>query len=170
MEKEENKKQFILAVSGVKNSGKTTLITKLLPELKKRGLRVAVIKHDGHEYIMDHEGTDTQRFTAAGAQISAIYSGTQSSVNRRGEVSVEQMIGQCSGVDVLILEGQKSSVYPKVEVVRSGISDRPVCDPKYLIAIATDVVKQDVMSCPVYDMNDAAGIYTCILKYFGRLL
>ena len=161
---------LVFCVSGIKDSGKTGLIIKLINEFIRDGYSVGVIKHDGHEYIMDHEGTDTQRFTAAGAQISAIYSGTQSSVNRRGEVSVEQMIGQCSGVDVLILEGQKSSVYPKVEVVRSGISDRPECDPKYLIAIATDVVKQDVMSCPVYDMNDAAGIYTCILKYFGRLL
>ena len=59
MEKEENKKQFILAVSGVKNSGKTTLITKLLPGLKKRGLQVAVIKHDGHDFEADVPGTDS---------------------------------------------------------------------------------------------------------------
>ena len=47
------RKQFILAVSGVKNSGKTTLITKILPFLKAKGLNVAVIKHDGHDFEAD---------------------------------------------------------------------------------------------------------------------
>ena len=158
---------LVFCVSGIKDSGKTGLIIKLINEFIRDGYSVGVIKHDGHEYSMDHDGTDTQRFTAAGARISAIYSATQSSVNRSGEVSVKQLIEQCSDVDVLILEGQKASAYPKVEVVRREISDSPVCDPKHLIAIATDVVKQDAVSCPVYDINDAAGIYTCILKYFG---
>ena len=53
------KKQLILAVSGIKNSGKTTLITALLPALKKRNLSTAVIKHDGHEFEADIPGTDT---------------------------------------------------------------------------------------------------------------
>ena len=56
------KNQLILAVSGVKNSGKTTLIASLLPELKKRGLHVAVIKHDGHEFDADIPGTDTWKY------------------------------------------------------------------------------------------------------------
>ena len=74
MEKEENKKQFILAVSGVKNSGKTTLITKLLPELKKRGLRVAVIKHDGHDFEADVPGTDSWKYAQAGADGTCVFS------------------------------------------------------------------------------------------------
>ena len=74
MEKEENKKQFILAVSGVKNSGKTTLITKLLPELKKRGLQVAVIKHDGHDFEADVPGTDSWKYAQAGADGTCVFS------------------------------------------------------------------------------------------------
>ena len=126
-----------------------------------------MIKHDGHEYTMDQEGTDTYRFTEAGAQISAIYSGTQSSVNRKGKVTAEDMIAACGDVDVLILEGLKDSAYPKVEVVRRAVSEHKVCATEHLIAVATDVVTQDAVNCPVYDMNDIAGIYACILGYFG---
>lgn len=158
---------LIFCVSGVKDSGKTGLIIKLINEFIRDGYRVGVIKHDGHEYAMDQEGTDTYRFTEAGARISAIYSDTQSSVNRKGKVTAEDMIAACGNVDVLILEGLKDSAYPKVEVVRRAVSEHTVCATEHLIAVATDVVTQDAVNCPVYDMNDIAGIYACILGYFG---
>lgn len=53
MNKRLEKKPLFYAVSGVKNSGKTTLITKLLPILTGRGLKVATIKHDGHDFQTD---------------------------------------------------------------------------------------------------------------------
>ena len=158
---------LIFCVSGVKDSGKTGLIIKLINEFIRDGYRVGVIKHDGHEYAMDREGTDTYRFAAAGARISAIYSDTQSSVNRKGKVNAEDMIAACGNVDVLILEGLKGSAYPKVEVVRRAVSEHTVCAAEHLIAVATDVVTQDAVNCPVYHMNDIAGIYACILGYFG---
>lgn len=52
-------KPMLFAISGVKNSGKTTLITKLIPILTEKGLKVATIKHDGHEFAPDVPGTDT---------------------------------------------------------------------------------------------------------------
>ena len=57
----------VVAVSGVKNSGKTTLIEGMLPHLAAAGLSVAVVKHDGHTFLPDVPGTDTGRFLAAGA-------------------------------------------------------------------------------------------------------
>ena len=56
------------AYSGV---GKTTLIEKLVRRLKEKGLRVAVVKHDGHAFSMDREGKDTWRYTRAGADVSS---------------------------------------------------------------------------------------------------
>ena len=57
----------IFAISGVKNSGKTTLICKLLEIFKEKGLKVAVLKHDGHDFEPDIPGTDTYRQLQAGA-------------------------------------------------------------------------------------------------------
>ena len=71
------KKQFILAVSGVKNSGKTTLITKILPLLKAKGLNVAVIKHDGHDFEADVPETDSWNFAKAGADGTLVFSKTK---------------------------------------------------------------------------------------------
>ena len=63
----------IFAISGEKNSGKTTLIEAVLPILTERGYRVAVIKHDGHSFEPDVSGTDTRRFFDAGAIGTAVF-------------------------------------------------------------------------------------------------
>ena len=55
----ELKRPAVLAVSGAHNSGKTTLLEKLLPVLRSRGLKVGVIKHDGHQFTPDVPGTDS---------------------------------------------------------------------------------------------------------------
>ena len=67
-------KPVVFAVSGVKNSGKTTLIEKIIPKLKEHGLKVATIKHDGHDFEGDVEGTDTYKHKRAGAYGTAIFS------------------------------------------------------------------------------------------------
>ena len=71
------KRPAVLAVSGVHNSGKTTLLEKLLPMLRSRGLKVGVIKHDGHDFTPDVPGTDSYRLREAGAEGVAVYSGTR---------------------------------------------------------------------------------------------
>ena len=55
----ELKRPAVLAVSGAHNSGKTTLLEKLLPVLRSRGLKVGIIKHDGHDFTPDVPGTDS---------------------------------------------------------------------------------------------------------------
>lgn len=70
-------KPMLFAISGVKNSGKTTLITKLIPILTEKGLKVATIKHDGHEFAPDVPGTDTWAHLQAGALGTAIFSDTK---------------------------------------------------------------------------------------------
>lgn len=158
---------LVFCVSGVKDSGKTGLIIKLINEFIHENYSVAVIKHDGHDYTMDHEGTDTWRFAQAGAEKSLIFSDTQYSVNVRGHADVTELLPLCRGSDVVIIEGMKNAPYPKVEVVRGARSDRPVCDPRTLICIATDIVSPESVSCPVYDLSDVKGVFLCVKKYFG---
>ena len=67
----------VLAVSGVHNSGKTTLLEKLIPLLRARGLKVGVIKHDGHDFTPDVPGTDSYRLREAGAEGVAVFSGNR---------------------------------------------------------------------------------------------
>ena len=67
------KRPAVLAVSGVHNSGKTTLLEKLLPVLRSRGLKVGVIKHDGHDFTPDVPGTGFPQTVAVGAELSLIH-------------------------------------------------------------------------------------------------
>lgn len=158
---------IVFCVSGVKDSGKTGLIVKLINEFINEVYSVAVIKHDGHEYVMDYEGTDTERFAKAGAVCTGIFSGTQYSVNGKGQIDEQELMARCGQADVYILEGLKNSTYPKIEVVRREKSQVPVCDEETLICIATDVVSQEDVKCPVFGMDDVQGIFLCVKKYFG---
>ena len=69
----ELKRPAVLAVSGLHNSGKTTLLEKLLPALRSRGLKVGIIKHDGHDFTPDVPGTDSYRLREAGAEGCLLY-------------------------------------------------------------------------------------------------
>ena len=126
----------VVAVSGVKNSGKTALIEAMLPHLTAAGLRVAVIKHDGHRFLPEPLDTDTGRFLAAGAWGTAIFDGEKYKVVRREAVDEAALIAQFPEADLILLEGFKYSAWPKLEVVRgvkpghpAGPGDRPALVP-----------------------------------------
>ena len=112
-------KPMLFAISGVKNSGKTTLITKLIPILTEKGLKVATIKHDGHEFAPDVPGTDTWVHLQAGALGTAIFSDTKFMVVKQEagvtETRLQEMFPEA---DLILLEGFKYSSYPKMEILR----------------------------------------------------
>ena len=116
----ELKRPAVLAVSGLHNSGKTTLLEKLLPALRSRGLKVGIIKHDGHDFTPDVPGTDSYRLREAGAEGVAVYSG------QRYLLTEMFRLFERHGYDLVLLEGFKDSGWPKIEVVRKEISDTPV--------------------------------------------
>jgi molybdopterin-guanine dinucleotide biosynthesis adapter protein len=134
-----SKSPKLLAVSGVKNSGKTTLIDRLLPYLTELGIKTAVIKHDGHVFTPDTPGTDSYRFFSAGACGSAVFDGEKFSLTRRASVSESELSELFPDADLILLEGFKGSDYPKLELIRRGISAAPVCDPKTCLALISDL-------------------------------
>lgn len=143
----------VIAVSGVKNSGKTTLIEALLPLLSVRGLKTAVLKHDGHSFAADREGTDTCRFLATGAFGAAIFDGEKFQAVKRETVDETTLIALYPEADLILLEGFKWTAYPKIELVRSGVSDKAVCDPQTLLALVTDTETR-VPGVPTYAFDD----------------
>ncbi len=155
----------IIAVSGVKNSGKTTLLEKLIPALTARGLRVAVLKHDGHGFAADREGTDTCRLLAAGAYGAAIFDGEKFQAVKYAQVTEEDLIALYPEADLILLEGFKWTPYPKIEVVRQGVSASPVCDPASLLAVVTDLAVS-APGVPVFGLNEADALADHLCKVF----
>lgn len=111
----------IIAVSGEKNSGKTTLISRLLPLLTEKGLNVAVIKHDGHSFSPDVPGTDTHAFMQAGAVGAAVYDGEKFMLTRKVSVCADFLISQFPDADLIIIEGLKNSSLPKL-MLKDGMA------------------------------------------------
>ena len=109
----------VISISGFSNSGKTTLIEKIIPLLKEHGLKVAVIKHDGHDFEMDHEGKDTYRFTAAGADTVMISSSSRYARLDETGRSLEKMLDDVKDADVVLVEGYKYADVRKIGIAVS---------------------------------------------------
>jgi molybdopterin-guanine dinucleotide biosynthesis protein MobB len=107
-------KPFFFAISGYKNSGKTTMITRLIPELNNLGLKVAVIKHDGHDFESDVPDTDSWRHQKAGAYGTAVFSKNRVLITKECTGIDEKQIALAfTEADVILIEGLKNSDYPK---------------------------------------------------------
>jgi molybdopterin-guanine dinucleotide biosynthesis protein B len=158
----------VLAVSGFKNAGKTTLIERVLPLLADRGLRVAVIKRDGHRFEADVRDTDTWRFLRAGARGTAVFDDEKYMLVGREAVSERRLLTAFSDADLILLEGFKDSPWPKIEVLRSD-SD-PVCDPATLIAFAIPKggAAPAGAGVPVLSRDDCAALADLICAFAAR--
>ncbi len=147
-------KQKFVAISGVKNSGKTTLIVKLIAQLTGLGLKVATIKHDGHDFRADVPDTDSYLHKSAGAYGTAVFSATKFMIVKDTDnCSAEFLAELFPEADLILLEGFKHSSYPKLEIVRKGISEAGVCDRDTLLGLVTDLPMESE-SVPVFGLND----------------
>jgi len=164
----------IKAVSFVAKSGtgKTTLLEKVIVQLKERGLRVGVIKHDAHRFDIDHPGKDSYRLSAAGADTMLISSPAKLAIVKKHLASppIEELVATYfQDVDIVLTEGFKLSGMPKVEVHRKERSDTLLCrgehhDPT-LIAVASDEVLD--LDVPVLDLNDPEQVAQFIVDHFS---
>jgi len=130
----------IISVVGKSKSGKTTLIEKLIPEIKKRGYRVGTVKHASHDFDMDKKGKDSWRHKAAGAD-TVIVASSERIVMVKDEnfVQLESIEKYFDDVDLVITEGFKKEKRPKIEVCCSHKNKTPLCnDDKTFIALVTD--------------------------------
>ena len=130
----------IVSIVGRSQSGKTTLIEKLIPEIKRRGYRVGTIKHTHHALDIDKTGKDSSRHRQAGADTVILAAPGEIAMLKSGHPDrLEELIGFFDDVDLLITEGYKRSRRPKIEVVRAARNPIPFCkDDPDLIAIITD--------------------------------
>ena len=148
----------VAAVCGCKDSGKTTLIGRIVEKLSGEGLRVAVIKHDGHDFTCDIPGTDTYRFTESGAYAAACFSDNRLFVHRTGTGdTIEDILAMFPEADLIIIEGLKDSALPKIEVIRKEVSGRAVSNPEGRFLIATDW-PEGHFDEPQVNINDIGAI------------
>ena len=114
MGQDAGKMPLIYCVSGMKNTGKTTLITRLIPVLTQKGYKVAVVKHDGHDFEPDVPGTDSFCHRKAGAYGTAVFSDHRFLVTKECEgITEQELFLHFPEADIILVEGLKNSSYPK---------------------------------------------------------
>ena len=157
----------IVSFVGKSNVGKTTFLEKVVAELKRRGYRVATLKHDAHGFEMDQPGKDTWRMAQAGSDRVLISSPDKVALIARADHDltpdeVERQLVQ--GVDILITEGYKRGDKPKVEVSRRERGNELLCREDELLALATD--QPYALNVPQFGLDEAgaAGVAALLIE------
>jgi len=159
----------ILSIVGSSGSGKTTLLEKLIPELRRRGYRVAVVKHHPHPGLeTDTPGKDTWRLAQVGTDHVTLVTPDQVVHRRRTEKEppLSQIVAEIHGVDLILTEGFKKEPLPKIEVHRRAHSSSLVSRPEELVAIASD--RRFDLPVPQFDLDDVKGLADLIERRFLR--
>ena len=160
----------ILSFVGRSNSGKTTLIERVIPELVRAGYKVATVKHTGHGFNLDTEGKDSWRHKRAGASSVMVLSKGSMAMfaDVSDQISVEEMRDRFldHSYDLIIAEGWKHENYPKIVVIREEIGEISI-SREGLLAVVSD--KPVDLSVPLFGLDDVAGVADLIMKQFPRL-
>ncbi len=134
----------LIGIVGWKNSGKTTLIERLVARFADDGLRVATVKHAHHDFDIDHRGKDSWRHRRAGAAEVLITSQQRWALLHENageaEPALEELLARLSPADLVIVEGFKQHNHPKIEVVLAPPREQLICEADAaVVAVATNV-------------------------------
>jgi molybdopterin-guanine dinucleotide biosynthesis protein B len=158
----------VFGVTGWKNSGKTTLVTRLVTEFTRRGYAVSTVKHAHHEFDIDKPNTDSFRHREAGAREVMIVSGHRWALTHElrdeAEPPLEAALARLSPCDLILVEGYKREGHPKIEARRQAAAKtEPLAphDPS-IRAVAADH-PTDPAGRPLFGLDDVAGIADFIL-------
>ena len=156
----------IICIVGRSQTGKTTLIEKLIPVIKARGYRIGTIKHSHHIFDFDKTGKDSWRHRDAGAETVIIASpGKIAMIKNDHAGTLDSLQHFFADLDLLITEGYKGALKPKIEVVRAARhKEALLADDPNLIAVVSDVAM--VMDVPVFGLEDIDQLADFIEKNY----
>jgi len=160
----------VLSIVGRSNSGKTTLLEKLIAALVHRGLRVGTIKHSHHQPEMDTPGKDSWRHKQAGASASLLIGPEQMMLVQDVEEGLTPRLlaeRYFSDFDLLLVEGYASLPGNKIEVMRAERSTQLRCKPDELLAVVTDVPAVH-SGLPQFELDDIEALSAFVLHWMDH--
>lgn len=171
----------IFGVVGWKNSGKTTLVERLVAEIAGRGVSVSTLKHAHHAFDIDHPGKDSWRHRQAGAREVLISSGQRWALmhelagaprEREPEPPLETLLAKLAPVDLVLVEGYKRDGHPKLEAHRIETGQPLIAaDESTIRAVASNAGAAPLdgvdPALPRFDLDDVAAIADFVLEHCG---
>ncbi len=161
----------VYGVTGWKNSGKTTLVERLVAEITARGLTVSTLKHAHHGFDIDQPGKDSHRHRAAGAAQVLVASrqrwALMTELRGAEEPPLADLLAQLAPVDLVLVEGYKRDRHPKIEARRTATAQDLIAEADETIeAVAADAPVEG-LAVPVFDLDDIPAIADFILARVG---
>ncbi len=164
----------VIGFAAWSGTGKTTLLTRLIPWLRARNLRVALIKHAHHDFDIDHPGKDSYALRQAGAGQVLIASRRRFAwmmeYEQETEPVLETLVSRldASRLDLVLVEGFRHVRFPKIELHRVALG-RPLLfpDDDSIVAVACDAPSSIAAPIPVLDLNDPPAIGGFVLERLG---
>lgn len=163
----------LLGFAAYSGTGKTTLLTRLIPILKQRDLQLGVIKYSHHDFEIDHPGKDSYRLRVAGATPVMVVSPyrraviTEFPVQREINLQEQLDLFPAQGLDLILVEGFRHQAFSKIELHRPLLG-KPLIYPgdSGIIAVASDLPLQTPAHIPCLDLNDPDNIARFIIDDF----
>jgi molybdopterin-guanine dinucleotide biosynthesis protein B len=157
----------VIGLAGWSGAGKTTLVTRLIPEFNRRGVKVSTIKHAHHAFDLDTPGKDSWAHRQAGAAEVLIASARRwallHELRDEPEPALPELLARLSPVDLVIVEGFRHGPHARLEVYRAANGKPPLHpgDPS-IVAIASDIAFPEA-GRPVIGLDDVPAIADCLL-------
>lgn len=164
----------VVAFAAWSGTGKTTLLRRVIPLLKARGLRIGVVKHAHHGFEIDHPGKDSYEVRKAGADQVVVGSAERWALvvetpERTAEPSLAELMSglRLDALDLVLVEGFKPEPVPKIEIHRPALGKPLIAatDPR-VVAIATDAPERLDTDLPLLDLDDPAAVAAFIVERF----
>lgn len=166
----------VFGVTGWKNSGKTTLVTRLIAELTKRGYKISSVKHAHHKCDIDKPGTDSYRHREAGAgEVVLVAAGVRWAVmhecKTEEEPLLDDLLPMLSPCDLVLVEGYKTEPFPKIEVRRAEAKHTEPIAPKdnRIVAVASDRPESmdDSHGLTIFQLDEISSMADFVINKVG---
>jgi len=165
----------VLGFVAFSGTGKTTLLSQLIPALRERGLRCAVIKHSHHDFEIDKPGKDSHRLREAGADQVILASPHRTFWVREGDGATEPKLADLVarldpvGLDLVLVEGFRGEAIAKIELHRPSLGTPLLClDDDQIIALACDEAPATTLPVPQLPLNDVAAVAEFVQHWLQR--
>lgn len=174
MERMAGRAPYVYQITGYKNTGKTSLVCRLVALWSIRGLPTATIKHDAHHFQIDRSGSDTWKHQEAGAGWTAITSRMQTAVMQREAMDLERLVELAPKESIILVEGFKQSDYPKLLMAKTEEDLRLLGELRSLDAVvlwpeldAEREMKERMPEVRTFRRDDTTSIAEHILARVG---
>lgn len=153
------KASVLSIISRKSNTGKTTFIQGIVPELTRRGYKIMTLKYSCYDFNIDYEDTDSYKHFNSGAVRTVLVGPQKCAVieETKGHKELYKIVNSYNDVDLIITEGFRDINEPTIEIIRECMTKNIITPIRNLMAIVTDIDKLDT-TAPIYDINDYSRI------------